>query len=78
MRRQRFFKNAYEENFVCWGNPSVDCCKGQSATSPGSVDICVYGGTSAGVIAAYTAAMQKRWWCSLSRVIGWVVYLRED
>jgi ribulose 1,5-bisphosphate synthetase/thiazole synthase len=34
--------------------------KGQSATSPGSVDICVYGGTSAGVIAAYTAAMQKK------------------
>ena len=34
--------------------------KGQSATSPASVDICVYGGTSAGVIAAYTAAMQKK------------------
>ena len=34
--------------------------KGQTIKSPASVDICVYGGTSAGVIAAYTAALQKK------------------
>lgn len=34
--------------------------KAQSVTANVDVDICVYGGTSAGVIAAYTAAMQQK------------------
>ncbi|MCH5718526.1 FAD-dependent oxidoreductase [Niabella hibiscisoli] len=34
--------------------------KGQAFQVPAHVDVCVYGGTSAGVIAAYTAALQKK------------------
>lgn len=34
--------------------------QGQSTETPFNVDICIYGGTSAGVIAAYTAAMQQK------------------
>ncbi|MCU7693204.1 FAD-dependent oxidoreductase [Haoranjiania flava] len=34
--------------------------QGQSTETTLNVDICIYGGTSAGVIAAYTAAMQQK------------------
>lgn len=34
--------------------------QGQSTETALNVDICIYGGTSAGVIAAYTAAMQQK------------------
>ncbi|MGE9314210.1 FAD-dependent oxidoreductase [Niabella sp. CJ426] len=43
-----------------WATLLSVAVKGQTVKLPASVDICVYGGTSAGVIAAYTAAMQKK------------------
>jgi hypothetical protein len=46
--------------FICFVIIISSLLRAQSAERAIDVDICVYGGTSAGVIAAYTAALQQK------------------
>jgi hypothetical protein len=55
-----FVKNYMHKIIVCFSIFISLLSRAQSIESVFNIDICVYGGTSAGVIAAYTAAMQQK------------------